>query len=897
MAFPTSLLPISIWLAPGSNPVDQSTWTWKEITDDVRISAGVTIEDGRADEGNKVDPSKCTITLDNRGGRYSPRNALGEWYGQLRKNTPLQVRVDQGVDGFNRTEASGWGTSDSGHEWDTASPSAYLVDGSAGLVTLLTDNLATYSRLVDGGALDVDVEYVASINAVTTGAAWVSAALARYIDNNNHYRFHTEFHLSGQIQVKIVRKLDGSNTELVGLTSAGVTYASGTKIRTRVQASGSSLRIRCWLDGTDEPATWTAEAEDSALPRGSGVGFYQWRVDGNTNPGAMAVSVDYYRAAALLFTGTVPEWPVRWDKTAKNSWSPIVASGILRRLQQGASPLRSPIYRQLTRYNPTAYWPLEDGNDSVTAASGITRGVPASGTDVSFAGDDTLPGSATAAKLNTAVTSRISGRVTNPANTPNGYAGAAYFRLDSLPSTEKTILEFRGTGTVARWRITVDATAFRIRAYDADGDLVDDVANSYPFPLTNWFAMQLETEEVGGTTEWALIYHQVGATTFYASTGSYSGTAERLTAFTAYAPTDNASVAHVWIGDNDLPFVDGTFMQISNGYSGELAAARLARLCAEEGVPILIEAGDTKAMGPQRVAKFLELLRLCEDSDGGILFERGAGLAYRPGRARLNVPVDLELDFELGHVAEAPEPTDDDQQLANDWTVTREGGSSARIIDQDHVDEFGRYEQSITLSLARDRGLRHQAAWRVFLGTWDDMRWPSISLDLSRNPALIPTWSSMLFGSRMTIDHPPDQVAGVDVDVLVAGRKQTLKPKQWLVDLNCEPARPWDVGTVVEGPEQALTTGRVQTNGSTLDADVLAGATSLSVASTGRLWTTDPDHFPLTIVVGGERMSVTAISGASSPQTFTVIRALNDVDKDQDAGTPVEVYQPIRVCL
>ncbi|WIM97709.1 hypothetical protein ACTOB_001257 [Actinoplanes oblitus] len=897
MPFPTSLLPVSVWLAPGSNPVDPSTWVWQDITDDVRITAGISIEEGRADEGNKVDPSKCTLTLDNRSGNYSPRNALGQWYGQLRKNTPLQVRVDQGVDTFGREVTNGWGTSDSGHEWEVGTPSAYLVDGAAGLVTLATDNLATYSRLVDGGALDVDVEYVASINAVTTGAAWRSGVLARYIDNDNHYRLYTVFDPSGEIYVRIAKVVNGSIPVLVGGVPTGVTYASGTKIRTRVQVSGSSLRIRCWLDGTTEPGIWNASVEDSDLPRGSGVGFYQSRVEGNTNSGAMAVSIDYYRAAALLFTGTVPEWSVRWDKSGKNCTGPIVASGILRRLQQGASPLRSPIYRQLTRYNPTAYWPMEDGNDATTAASGITRGVAASGTDVSFAGDDTLPGAATAAKLNTAGTSRISGRVTNPANTPNGYAGAAYFKLDSLPVTEKPLLEFRGTGRVTRWVIGCAPTAFTIKGYDADGDQVDAAAGFHTIDPTKWFAMQLETQEVGGTTEWVLIWHQVGATIFYALPGDYTGSADRIISFTAYAPTDSTSVAHVWIGDNDLPFVDGTFMKISNGYSGELAADRIARLCAEEGVPVLVEAGETKAMGPQKVAKFLDLLRLAEDSDGGILFERGAGLQYRPGRARLNPPVDLALDFDLGHVDDAPEPTDDDQQMGNDWTVTREGGSSARVIDQEHVDEFGRYEQSITLSLARDRGLRHQAAWRVFLGTYDDMRWPSISLNLARNPFLVPTWSSLVLGARMTVDHPPDQVAGVDVDVLVAGRKQVLKPKLWTAELNCEPARPWDVGTVVEGPEQALTTGRVQTNGSTLAADVVAGAGSLSVASTGRLWTTNADHFPLTIVVGGERMSVTAISGPASPQTFTVIRSLNDVDKDHDAGTPVEVYLPIRVCL
>jgi len=71
-----------------------------------------------------------------------------------------------------------------------------------------------------------------------------------------------------------------------------------------------------------------------------------------------------------------------------------------------------------------------------------------------------------------------------------------------------------------------------------------------------------------------------------------------------------------------------------------------------------------------------------------------------------------------------------------------------------------------------------------------------------------------------------------------------------------------------------------------------SGDTSLLVASTGTLWSTDSADYPVDVMVGGERMTVTGVSGASSPQTFTVIRSVNGVVKSHAAGTAVSLVDP-----
>lgn len=63
------------------------------------------------------------------------------------------------------------------------------------------------------------------------------------------------------------------------------------------------------------------------------------------------------------------------------------------------------------------------------------------------------------------------------------------------------------------------------------------------------------------------------------------------------------------------------------------------------------------------------------------------------------------------------------------------------------------------------------------------------------------------------------------------------------------------------------------------------------------IWTTSAGDFPFDITVGGERMTVTSVTGSSSPQTFTVARGINEVVKSQVAGTDVRLWQPTTISL
>jgi hypothetical protein len=97
---------------------------------------------------------------------------------------------------------------------------------------------------------------------------------------------------------------------------------------------------------------------------------------------------------------------------------------------------------------------------------------------------------------------------------------------------------------------------------------------------------------------------------------------------------------------------------------------------------------------------------------------------------------------------------------------------------------------------------------------------------------------------------------------------------------------------VSSGQAGGFTLALVSTEESSGD-DVSETDTSLSVATTlGPLWTTDTDEMPFDINVGGEQMTVTAISGSSSPQTFTVTRSVNGVTKEHASGSDVRLWTP-----
>jgi hypothetical protein len=599
----------------------------------------------------------------------------------------------------------------------------------------------------------------------------------------------------------------------------------------------------------------------------------------------------------------ISEWPARSDLTLTDVTTPIVCAGILRRLGQGAvfkSALRR-AYLGLTSA-PTLYWPLEEGPDSSTGAAAIGGLATYPIQSPAVFGGEPIGASGAAAGVDFSGGGSLllpTGQA--PAAAPNGWEFECVVAFDALPSisvgqTLAIASASSGSGAAATMGFGIKNSGGTIYWSDF---IFDAAGSGSTVSLTTLGAV-----EAGRTYHVRMVGHQEGAglrlTVYIDGTSEFDDgfndtvlMPTRILVNTSYDPTNAALVANTpffssaafWNARRST--VPATYLA-GDGYSGEQAHERIARLCTEEGVPYTATASTSPTMGAQQLKSFLQLLRQCEAVDAGVLYEQGFGLGYQSRTERHNAPVALQLDFAAGHISAEPEHADDDQQIRNSWTISRLNGGEATVEDQTSIAANGLYDDSAELALERDAQCKHAAGWRLHVGTVEEDRWPRFDIDFASTGGrtLISSWLALAFGARSTVANPPDMYSPDPVDVFVEGRWERWDPINWNAAIFTTPATPYEVYVVAASGNR----GRVDMAHSSVAVEAASGATALSVASTGALWVTGPVSFD--IAVGGERMTVTNISGSSSPQTFTVTRSANGVSKIQAVGTKVRLWKP-----
>jgi hypothetical protein len=479
------------------------------------------------------------------------------------------------------------------------------------------------------------------------------------------------------------------------------------------------------------------------------------------------------------------------------------------------------------------------------------------------------------------------------------------------PAAEQEMLSWQTTGTVRRWRLTMGANGSHVLGYDAAGDLIVDmaIASNAEF-FDGWWRLEFNAQQNGSNVDWQIAWTKVnGGTTGIgnAYAGSVGQVAQFDTRFGAGLPDIRVGHITVW----SQAFVIGpAYAFADHGFVGEATSDRLVRLSTEESGTVQLavyRARDllSQAMGPQPPATLLDLLRECADSDGGLLAEarEDASLVYRERATLYNQTPRLVLAY--GDVEPDLEPVEDDQGTRNDRTVNRGGGSSARAVletgpmsVQAPPEGVGVYDDSIDLSLASDDQIEPIAWWLLHLGTWDEARYPTIRLALHKRPHLIRAFLALELGDRVQITGLPPWLPPGPIDLLVQGITETPGVRTWYVTLTCVPAGPWTVA-VTSDPER----GRLDSSGCTLGgAGATTTATTLTLVTAPGVqrWIDSAafgSQFPFNVVVGGEEVTVTAITGTTTTQTATVVRSVNGVVKSHPAGTKVSLAQPVPLAL
>ncbi len=909
MPFPQEPLPISVDIAPGASPVgtvDSWELLWKDITNDVRVAAGITVEEGIPDEANQADPGSCVLTLANgpskvsatlgAPGCYSPRNAAGPYHGLLSKNTPLRVRLLRGRDTFQRTRAvgTGWGVSESGIAWTS---SANLGTDGAGRAI---QNAPGGTTAANAGAWDFDLSTGMELTALPgPGNYRIFLVNFRRGGSADMYQLRIDWNPDATMSMYLIRVLNSASTTVTGgsVSSLG-TVSANTRYSIRLKAEGGFIGAKVWTASGSEPTTWTRSTSDEGAYTMDNTLLstnIQMNVSTIGTPAAATIYWHPITISSYPFVGTVPEWPVRWDKSGNDSTAPIKATGVLRRLLAGKSPLKSPLYAFIDSLNPAAVWTLEDGSGSTVAASATPGVAAATVYSSSPAGWDGVPLDGTTSQYSVGVDTAISG--TLPRIVPNGAWFAWFvFYMPVLPVTNPLIFRVRSSGTVVNWDMRISdefGGVMYLTGQAADGTVL--VNQSIPYTAGQWTIGQIEIQQTGGNFTGRIVKYAVGD-------GGVSGATSPSVAGNIGAP--NAWSIYGSIGFQDsaagpvafwplIPAVDIPNLQSgARGFRGEAAGARIARLAAQSGVRLdLVSGGQTSLLGAQSPDTLLANLGEAATTDMGLLTEFRGGLRYRTRGRRYGQNSRMAYDMAAGHISEPPEPVDDDKRLRNDVTVQRKGGSSARAVNAASVTTNGLYDTSVEVNSATDDVLPGQAGFRLYLGTWDELRWPSIVLDVARNYTVAnytERTMSLDAGTYITVTNPPANLPVGSIRLLVEHVRTFFGPYEWRVELTCTPYGPWRIHA--NGTTNGLLFNRMDLVGSTLGsveaATTVGGTDTWTITNAGRDW--NPSVVPFDWSVGGERVTVTAISGTGT-QTATVTRGVGGFTKAHVVGEPVHL--------
>lgn len=617
-------------------------------------------------------------------------------------------------------------------------------------------------------------------------------------------------------------------------------------------------------------------------------------------------------------TSIVDDWPAGTPMLCQ---AHVDAAGLFTRLNQAKKAAKTALRRTALGANAapiSAAWLMEEGQDA-------TRAVDLTGTQPDLvydagtqaAGADGLPGTAglTAFDVEVGVRLATSAKLTiASANDVWFWFVARGIPADPPGIHSVTLFDVKTSGVTAVTDGVVFYKSFKIVATldpTAPANTGVQVTGSYTSALAaagdaySIFDGDAHTVGVHFEQSGFNIASELWIDGVLADTDLISGSPDPPTNFVG--PTGNSGSlsgtinnAGVSVGLGGLIVsTDATFgdlYQAANGWQGEYAHARVVRLCNEEGVPVAAATATTSArMGAQPADALMPVLRDVEKTDRGILDDTLGRARYRALSQLYNQTAGLIVDGAGGELVMPWDPTRDDQKRKNKITASRPTGGEATYTDATDVALAGEYEDQIDANVQTDGMLLNCASWAVHEGVAPGKRHPSFGLDLHQQPlaGLAGAWLAVRLGDRSTVRNPPRQAAKGDVDSVWRGFTETIAGRRvWSVTANMSPYWPYEAYTIAGAGNR----GRLDNRTSTLAAALPdPTATSVSVASSGVLWVTGTVNFDLDI--GGERMTVTNISGASSPQTFTVTRSVNGVRKVHNAGIPVRLWWPGAIAL
>lgn len=588
------------------------------------------------------------------------------------------------------------------------------------------------------------------------------------------------------------------------------------------------------------------------------------------------------------------------------SWVGFTAEGISSRLGLWEEPLRSPMYRTNSlRSTNIGHWPLEDDSASARLANTAVAGLPGAFKGGATLGDSTRPdGAKSSAKVTD--TSQLSGKFLT-ASTTAGWQVYFAFKMPALPpsATYGELFSWRTSNSV-RWTVLVNNGSYQFNALASDGSLLwtSTVGFGTGAEPNKWVTMRIRCVQSGGNVDVQPAWYAQGMSSPYGVSDLFAGAVGGLR---TWEQNGNTVLNGTWFGHIGGvttvadSLVGVTAQQVFNGYRGEPAGTRFARIVLENSLAAyaLGTLSDTQLMGPQPIDSLMSVFKDIRDTDDCRIdderFTVPIGLTIRTRKHMISQAPALTLTYP-GQVAVPFKKTIGNKGVWNRVTVKqRDGGESTTALvsglmsTQPPPAGIGEIKKSIDVNVAVEASqLDDIGSWHLAKGTLDRPRYEQVTIDLLANPSLEGTASGVREGDMV-------RVTGYEadpIDLMVVGIEESIGNVEHTLTFKTEPYEPYQVGTYDDAGS------RYDSRTSTMAAGATTTGVSFSLTCTdpNDVWSTT--SLPYQLMVGGERVTATAMTAPAGTgpytQTATVTRSVNGVVKAQVTGTEVHIADPKR---
>lgn len=586
----------------------------------------------------------------------------------------------------------------------------------------------------------------------------------------------------------------------------------------------------------------------------------------------------------------------------------IVAAGSFRRLGQSKAAFSS-MTRYVRTVKPARYWRLEDLANSRQAQSDVAGAPPmvllpnSSAALPTWAARTGVPGSLPVAQFT--IGSRLD--VAFPPYVPQGTTirWAFLANLATLTTTT-TMMRMTMTGsTAAAWEVFVvpgqapqlralnigSGTIFTSPVFSPPSGFIGNVSNGPVLHPWIWYGVTLQ--QSGADIIWTLNYgnywiNDLGNFDGFTTLPSGTLSATQVGSVTGFIISPSAAAEDMAVGHLNL--TDSATGLVNLGTASimgwpQSAAARVAGVANEFGVPNSVTGSSTSLMGPEQLGTVLDMMRDGMKTDHGIISDGRGVIAYRGLTDLYNLAPVITISGSNRELFLPYAPVRDDQKHRNRITVTRVGGSNYLAEDLGDQARSGLAEGSETINVAADLQLPDHAGYFLAVGTVPGKRYPAFTLDFLRAPQFVRPWLGMRLGDRFKLVQPPRGGAKDDVQLQLRGFKQTWTGRyKWTAVCNTIKADAYNVGVLddpVLGRAEAdlnAVTVPIEINDETDTTILLATAPDTPKPMDS---TVLPGDFPVDLDWEGERITM---SSCTSSMIDTFGRTVSSTFGSADTG-------------